>query len=115
MRVAADDSAEKASLYRDHGIQLLASTEAQLYYFGFNWLDPVVGRGDTPTQQEKNRKLRHAISIAFDWEQYISIFMNDQAQVAQGPIPPGILGYRELPGGVNPVVYDLDANQRPVR
>ncbi len=115
MRVAADDSAEKASLYRDHGIQLLASTEAQIFYFGFNWLDPVVGRGDTPAQQEKNRKLRHAISIAFDWEQYIAIFMNSQAQAAYGPIPPGILGYRDPPAGVNPVVYGLDANQRPER
>lgn len=115
MQVAAGDSAEKASLYRDHGIQLLASTEAQIYYFGFNWLDPVVGRGDTPAQQEKNRKLRHAISIAFDWEQYISIFMNDQAQVAYGPIPPGILGYQSLPAGLNPVVYGLDEHQRPKR
>ncbi|HEY9280568.1 MAG TPA: ABC transporter substrate-binding protein [Eoetvoesiella sp.] len=111
MRVAASDSAEKASLYQDHGIQLLTSTEAQIYYFGFNWLDPVVGKGDTPEQQEKNRKLRHAISIAFNWEQYVSIFQNDQAQVAYGPIPPGILGYRDLPDGLNPVVYALEGGR----
>ena len=111
MRVAAGDSAEKASLYRDHGIQLLTSTEAQIYYFGFNWLDPVVGQGDTPAQQEKNRKLRQAISIAFNWEQYVSIFQNDQAQVAQGPIPPGILGYQDLPEGLNSTVYSLDGGR----
>lgn len=111
MRVAAGDSADKASLYKDHGIQLLTSTEAQIYYFGFNWLDPVVGRGDTPEQREKNRKLRHAISIAFDWEQYVSIFQNDQAEAAYGPVPPGVPGYQALPEGLNPYVYTLEAGR----
>lgn len=105
MRVAAGDSAEKAALYKDHGLQLLTSTEAQIYYLGFNWLDPVVGKGATPEQQEKNRKLRQAISIAFNWEQYVSIFQNDQAQVAQGPIPPGVPGYQPPPEGLNKSVY----------
>jgi ABC-type transport system substrate-binding protein len=105
MSVAAGDSAEKAALYKDHGLQLLTSTEAQIYYFGFNWLDPVVGKGTSPEQQEKNRKLRQAISIAFNWEQYVSIFLNGQAQVAQGPIPPGVPGYQDLPAGMNKSVY----------
>src|SRR3546814_8456090 len=60
MRVAAGDSAEKAALYEDHGLVLRSSTEAQQYYLGFNWLDPVVGLGDTPEQQEKTRKLRRS-------------------------------------------------------
>ncbi|AEC18937.1 putative extracellular solute-binding protein [Pusillimonas sp. T7-7] len=107
MRVAAGDSAEKAALYEDHGLVLRSSTEAQQYYLGFNWLDPVVGLGDTPEQQEKNRKLRQAISIAFDWEQYVSIFLNDEGQVAHGPVPPGVLGYEELPAGYNSQVYTL--------
>src|SRR3546814_10206964 len=94
-RVAAGDSHQKASLYQDHGLQLRSATEAQLYYLGFNWLDPVLGKGDTPEQQEKNRKLRQAISIAFDWEQFVSIFENDEAQVAYGPVPPGVLGYQD--------------------
>lgn len=114
MRVAAGDSAEKASLYQDHGIQLRSSTEAQVYYLGFNWRDPVVGKGDTPEQQEKNRKLRQALSIAFNWEQFVSIFQNDQAQVAHGPVPPGILGYEALPQGLNDQVYVLE-NGRAVR
>lgn len=114
MRVAAGDSAEKASLYQDHGIQLRSSTEAQVYYLGFNWRDPVVGKGDTPERQEKNRKLRQALSIAFNWEQFVSIFQNDQAQVAHGPVPPGILGHEELPQGLNREVYALE-NGRAVR
>ncbi|MGE4124676.1 MAG: ABC transporter substrate-binding protein [Pusillimonas sp.] len=105
MRVAATDSAEKAELYADRGLQLLTSTAAQITYLGFNWLDPVVGYGDTPAQQEKNRKLRQAISIAFNWEQFVSIFLNDQAQVAQGPLPPGVAGYEPLPQGLNHQIY----------
>lgn len=108
MQVAAGDSPEKAELYRDRGLQLLTSTEAQIYYLGFNWLDPIVGGGDTPEQAEKNRKLRQAISIAFDWEQYIQIFLNDQGQVAHGPVPPNIPGYQALPMGANRSVYEVE-------
>ncbi|MFM7010113.1 MAG: ABC transporter substrate-binding protein, partial [Betaproteobacteria bacterium] len=82
MLVAASDSTEKAALYAKHGIQLPTTVEAQMQYFGFNWRDPIVGRGDTPEQQVRNRKLRQALSIAFNWEEYVAIFQNDQAQVA---------------------------------
>ncbi|MDM9558214.1 ABC transporter substrate-binding protein [Bordetella petrii] len=105
MLVAAGDSPDKAKRYRDHGIQLPTAIETSSWYMGFNWLDPVVGLGDTPQQQEKNRKLRQAISIAFNWEEYVAVFENSQAMVAHGPVPPGVLGYRELPEGMNPVVY----------
>jgi ABC-type transport system substrate-binding protein len=107
MLVAASDSTEKAALYAKHGIQLPTTVEAQMQYFGFNWRDPVVGRGDTPEQQVRNRKLRQALSIAFNWEEFVAIFQNDQAQVAYGPVPPGILGYQPGVGGINPVVYDV--------
>lgn len=107
MLVAASDSTEKAALYAKHGIQLPTTVEAQMQYFGFNWRDPIVGRGDTPEQQVRNRKLRQALSIAFNWEEYVAIFQNDQAQVAYGPVPPGILGYQSGPSGINPVVYDV--------
>ncbi len=114
MTVAASDSAEKAALYADHGIQIHTTTEAQIFYLGFNWRDPVVGRGDTPEQQERNRKLRQALSIAFDWEQFIAIFLNDQGTPAHGPVPPGILGHRPLPEGLNHQVYTLE-DGRPKR
>ena len=107
MLVAASDSTEKAALYAKHGIQLPTTVEAQMQYFGFNWRDPVVGRGDTPEQQVRNRKLRQALSIAFNWEEFVAIFQNDQAQVAYGPVPPGILGYQSGVTGINPVVYDI--------
>jgi ABC-type transport system substrate-binding protein len=114
MRVAAGDSADKARLYREHGIRLPSTVETSNWYLGFNWLDPVVGRGDTPEQQEKNRKLRQAISIAFDWEEHVAVFEDGQAQVAHGPVPPGVLGFQELPAGYNPEVYEL-VDGKPVR
>ncbi|WP_425570226.1 ABC transporter substrate-binding protein [Pigmentiphaga soli] len=115
--VAINDSKEKARLFADRGIRLPTTVETQNWYMGFNWLDPVVGQGDTPEQQEKNRKLRQAISIAVDWEEYVTVFENSQAQVAYGPLPPGLLGYREPPEGANPVVYDIhgkDVTRKPL-
>lgn len=110
MTVAAEDSVDKAQLYEDRGLQLSTSTAAQVFYLGFNWLDPVVGQGDTPEQQERNRYLRQAVSIAFNWEQYVSIFQNDQAQVAHGPLPPDVSGYLPLPEGANTSVYNVEGD-----
>ena len=50
---------------------------------GFNMLDPVVG-GDT----ERARKLRQAISIAVDYEEFISIFLNGRGIAARGRFRP---------------------------
>lgn len=83
------------------GIKLETSVAASVFYLGFNMLDPVVG-GYT----ERARKLRHAISIAIDQEEYISIFQNGRGIPAHGPLPPGIFGYREGREGINPYVYD---------
>ncbi len=83
------------------GIRLSTSVETTIGYIAFNWLDPVVGGSS-----ERARKLRHAISIAFDVEEQITIFANGRGIPAQGPIAPEIFGYREGREGVNPVVYD---------
>jgi ABC-type transport system substrate-binding protein len=72
-------------------------------------LDPVVGRGDTPDQQAKNRKLRQAIAIAIDWEEgYGRIFKSKGGVAAHGPLPPGLFGSREgQPGYFNPVTHRM--------
>ena len=75
---------------RDKGIRLLTSVKTSTYYLGFNLLDPVVG-GLSP----RSTRLRQAISIAIDQEEYISIFANGRGIAAQGPLPPGIFGYEE--------------------
>jgi len=82
------------------GIKLETAIAATSFYTGFNMLDPVVGG-----YSERARKLRQAISIAIDQEEYISIFANGRGIPAQGPIPPGIFGYSEGKAGINPYMY----------
>ncbi len=84
----------------ERGIRLQTAVSASLFYMGFNWLDPVVGGND-----ERARKLRQAISIAFDQEEQISIFSNGRGVPAQGPIPPGLFGHRSGEAGINGLVY----------
>ena len=88
-------------------IRLLTDVSPSISYYAFNMLDDVVGGYD-----DKRRKLRQALSIALDMEEYIRIFLNGRGIAAQGPIPPGIFGYEDGPAGINPVVYDWDAERR---
>jgi ABC-type transport system substrate-binding protein len=83
------------------GISLSTSVATSTMYMGFNMLDPLVGGNG-----EAARKLRQAISIAIDQEEFISIFQNGRGIAAQSPLPPGIFGYREGRAGINPTVYD---------
>lgn len=94
---------------KEKGIQLETAVGTSTFYIGFNMLDPVVG-GYT----EKTKKLRRAISIAIDHEEYISIFANGRGIPAQGPVPPGIFGYVEGEQGINHYTYDWQ-NNKPVR
>ena len=90
------------------GIRLQTAVNTSTFYMGFNMLDPVVGG-----YSERQRKLRQAISIAFDYEEFISIFMNGRGIAAQGPLPPGIFGFRPGQDGINPYVYDwVDGHSR---
>ncbi|MCX7184361.1 MAG: ABC transporter substrate-binding protein [Nitrosospira sp.] len=91
------------------GIRLETAVATSTYYMGFNMLDPVVGG-----LSESARKLRQAISIAVDYEEYVSIFANGRGIPAQGPIAPGISGHRDGREGVNSVVYDW-LHERPQR
>lgn len=93
-------------------ISLRTAVTTSILYMGFNMLDPVVGGNG-----ERARKLRQAISIAVDYDEYISIFANGRGVPAQGPLPPGIFGHREGAEGVNPVVFgweDGRARRRPI-
>ncbi|MGB8409306.1 MAG: ABC transporter substrate-binding protein, partial [Gallionella sp.] len=63
-------------------------------------------RKDSSCDPEKTRKLRQAIAIAVDFEEFVSIFANGRGIPAQSPIPPGIFGYREGEAGINRYVYD---------
>lgn len=97
---------------KEKGIALEAAVRTSTFYIGFNMRDSIVG-GDS----ERARKLRHAIAIAIDQEEFISIFANGQGIVAQGPIPPGIFGYRDGEAGIDPYVYEWQGGEvvsRPI-
>lgn len=91
------------------GIQLQTNVGVSSFYMGFNMLDDVVGG-----TSERARKLRQAIAIALDYEEFIAIFLNGRGIPAQGPIPPGIFGYTAGQAGINPYVYTWK-NDKPVR
>ncbi len=100
------NSDQVAKLFRDRGIQMPRTLEISNWYVGFNWLDPVVGKGRTPEEQVRNRKLRQALSIAVDWEEFVRVFESKAAgEPAMGPVPPGVFGFR--PEAINRVVYDV--------
>jgi len=85
------------------GIRLFSAPSMVVNYFAFNMRDPVVGGlGDRP------RKLRQAISIAFNTEEEIAIFRNGRGVVAHTLIPPGIFGHEEGPEGINPITHRWD-------
>ena len=86
---------------REKGIRLATAVETSTVYIGFNMLDKTVGG-----QSERARKLRRAISIAVNMEEFISIFLNGRGIAAQSPIPPGIFGARSGEAGIDPYVYD---------
>ncbi len=90
------------------GIRLLTSTPTTVSFYAFNMLDPVFGA----KAGESGRKLRQAISIAFDVEEEISIFYNGRGIAAQSPLPPGIFGREEGEEGINPIVYRWDPRRK---
>lgn len=96
-------NAELTPEMRAQGIELETSVSASSFYLGFNMLDPVVGGLDEP-----HCKLRQALNIALDYEEFIAIFMNGRGVPAQGMVPPGIFGHLDGPGGINRYVYAWD-------
>ena len=106
VRFGVEGEAAVSASMRERDIRLSTSVAVSTYYMGFNMLDPVVGGGADTADRERARKLRQAISIAVDYEEFISIFQNGRGIPAQSPLPPGIFGFREGAAGINPVVYD---------
>jgi len=81
------------------GIELIKGPGPELFYYGCNMSDPVVG---------KNKPLRQALSLAFDRDTYIKIYLNGRGNPATGPIPPGFPTYD--PADVSPYArFDLAA------
>ena len=108
IRFGAEGEAQLTDSMREKGIRLTTAVTTSIYFTGFNMLDPVVGG-----EEDRARKLRRAIAIAVDFEEFISIFANGRGIAAQGPIPPGIFGHVSGSAGINAYVYDwIDGRPR---
>ena len=73
------------------GVQLERSVTLGTYYIGFNMVDPVVGSA----AGERGRKLRQAMSLAIDADEFLRVFLNGRGVPAQSPLPPGLFGYED--------------------
>ncbi|MDP2030527.1 MAG: ABC transporter substrate-binding protein [Thiobacillus sp.] len=109
VQFSASGEPQPSDAMRDKDIHLITTVAASIWYVGFNMLDPVVGGLGADRQ-----KLRQALSIAFDYDEFISIFLNGRGILAQGPLPPGLFGYVDGVAGLNPYVYEA-RDQRIVR
>lgn len=109
IKISGQGEATLSDDMKKKGIRLTTAVAASTYYTGFNMLDQDVGG-----YSERARKLRQALSIAVDQEEFISIFLNGRGIAAQGPIPPGIFGHENGKAGINPYVYSW-VNGRPQR
>jgi len=107
IQFGASGDANLTDAMAEKGIQLSTAVETSIFYMGFNMKDPVVGGNpDDLADQRRAQKLRRAIAMAFDWEEYISIFLNGRGEIAHGPLPPGIFGYKEGETGLNRQLYE---------
>lgn len=69
------------------GAILRKETEANVYYCAFNMNDPVFGGLD-----EKRKKLRQAISLTINSQEYIDLLRQGNGVPAQWLIPPSVYG-----------------------
>ena len=110
--VDMEDSEDVRAEYEAKGLRFPKFVDLHSWYLGFNMLDPVLGAVGTPEQQAKNRKLRQALSIAIDWDEFSRIFPKNAGETAMGPLPGGMFGSRHgTPEGVNPVTHRIEGGR----
>ncbi len=74
---------------QEMGIGLEKAVSPSVFYLGFNMEDATVGY----PAGARARKLRQAMALAIDAEEWIELFLNGRGIPAQSPIPPGLFGY----------------------
>ncbi len=82
---AMDKKNEIHQELRSKGIRLFADPMLDVTFFSFNHENPVL----------KDRRVRQAMSLAYDRAEANKLFYNNSAFEAQGVIPPGLAGYRK--------------------
>jgi len=115
VRISVGGDAALSPEMEQRGIRLRTSVATSTFYLAFNFQDAVVGNKGDARARERARKLRQAVSIAIDWEEYISIFANGRGLPGMGPLPPGIFGYHQGDAEYNPVVYERGPDGKPRR
>ncbi|MEI6349525.1 MAG: ABC transporter substrate-binding protein [Verrucomicrobiota bacterium] len=70
--------------YKAKGVRLYRDVEPGTFYVQFNMDDPLVG---------KNKKLRQALSTAYDEQRANAVFGNGVDVKAEQLLPPGVIGY----------------------
>lgn len=76
--------------YADEGIRYVKVPLLDFIFRGFNMEDELLGGYD-----DKSKKLRQAISLALNLEEFNDTFYNSQNVVYDGMIPPGLSGHPE--------------------
>jgi ABC-type transport system substrate-binding protein len=117
-RVEAQDSERVRALYQQRGMDFPQYSDVHSYFLGFNMMDPVLGGGPDKVSKERARKLRQALAIAIDWDEYSQVFPKKAGPTAMSPLPDGIPGSRQTSAdGMNPVTHKLvngKALRRPI-
>jgi ABC-type transport system substrate-binding protein len=110
-QVYVQDDTGVSSELKSHHIKLPSTIQVGIWYFGFNWLDPVVGAGRNPEEAQRNRLLRQAISIAFDFQEYVQVFENNRAEINTSVVVPGLFGWD--PHALNPTLHEMQKPGHP--
>ncbi len=92
---------ELAPKFRARGMRLEQQLEPSSFYFVINMQDPLLGQ---------NRKLRQALSCAYDAKGYADMLYGGVAPVAQQLLPPGIFGHDKALR--NPYGFNLEKGRR---
>lgn len=86
---------------KQKGMTLEKDTEVGTFYAMLNMKHPLLGT---------NKKLRQALSCAYDPARYSEVFYDGVRPISQQLIPPGLAGYRK--DFKNPYGYDLTRGKR---
>jgi ABC-type transport system substrate-binding protein len=89
-----------SNTFKEKNIHLDIEPASYISGIVFNFLDPVVGQ-----YSSKQIKLRQAISIAFDFDEYRTIFRNGRGELAHDPIPPAVIPNKYTLLGNNQYVF----------
>ncbi|MDB6172497.1 MAG: ABC-type oligopeptide transport system,periplasmic component [Chthoniobacteraceae bacterium] len=87
--------------YADRGLKLEKAVEVSTFYISFNQQDPVIGT---------NKKLRQALSCAYNPQGFIDILYGGVAPIAQQLLSPGVFGYQK--DFRNPYAFNLEKGRR---